>query len=914
MTTLIYDKLLEGIKVFTKGTHTDSRGHKDEYTQKDLDLMVEAFNEKVISSVPAKAGHSSEDFVAQVAKELDVPKSLIMGEGERGRGAVRFGEITKLTTNGGELYADLRLHDRIGGMIETGLFNGISLEIMKDREGKEKTYPYVVAGIALLGAQRPSLGHLPSLQAQMFEGEDGNYYEGAIYERALHYAPERDARGRFVPKNSGADNEVKDGDNIYDVAARIPDKTKPSGFSQVYARVAAPNEITARAVALRALENFLFNFGNPAGQVLGGAIAAIAVKKIFLGKPRLAPTGTVRGVGQVLKSIFEESLDMATHKDPTFSFLYGDGYDPDFLYAVQMIPPGIDEQAWRECLKEAGLAGHTDAEAYCIQKLGAVPPPGAAPGGQSTPTGASAPPGNGQPPPAGAQASPTIPPATGAVQPPQPAPMMGGAPQSIPVSVPMMATPMTPQQEGMAQGSPMQGVQPQGQGSGQTPPGMEKKEGEGEPSKDGEEKGPEGEGPPKPEEGQDPPGQQTPPTPEEEEERRRRRMSEYFNTNPIQLYDEEIQVNQLVGQDWQSVHSIEGAISGTVKPHQPLYVMAYTEDADRAREMVTLVADSSVALPLLDEMMYPRPYNIAWMGFSDTELEDPDSFDLFYGDDYQEYAIGAIGAALRRTGAQITRAANSLKGTVVTSAQQFSAMIQRLGLRANQKLTVLFEATIKRTIRMVPDALLPQSVRDAKRLIRVQGNTQEVIRDVQDLWKSGFIKAELRKISASMARADVARAAGTVPGGTLFLEEGDKMLQVNSRVEAAEKAAKDAQTEVSELKAKLRTTEYHEQVEKLTLVPGEAPIMAARLYEIETKLGQDAANEQLRSWYAEQVKGEELKVATTTLTPRSSEEVQSFEAAISKYMDDNPDATRRTAFVEIGKKHPELREATRPGV
>ena len=358
---LNYDQILEDIQVFTVGEHTDARGHKDKYTQADLELMVEAFNEKVVSSVPIKTGHSSDKFVQQVADELGIPKSLIDGEGDNRRGAVRLGEITKLHAEEGKLYANFRLHDKVGNMVNDKLFTGISSEITKNRDKNGKLYPYVLSGMALLGVQRPSLSHIPSLPSQMFEDEEGNLYEGSSYDQELHYAPERGVDGRFKRKEDPDSGREK----IYDVPIRYPDNKKSSGFSQVYARVAAPDETTAKSVALRAIENFLFSAGNPAGEIIGGAIGALVAKKIFFGKPKLSVGTSTRGVGRILKSVFEEELEQMTlRNNPEQSFLLGDGHNPDSLYTMDMIPPGINEQAWRECLKEAGLSGHIDAEAY----------------------------------------------------------------------------------------------------------------------------------------------------------------------------------------------------------------------------------------------------------------------------------------------------------------------------------------------------------------------------------------------------------------------------------------------------------------------------------------------------------------------------------------------------------------------
>ena len=122
-----------------------------------------------------------------------------------------------------------------------------------------------------------------------------------------------------------------------------------------------------------------------------------------------------------------------------------------------------------------------------------------------------------------------------------------------------------------------------------------------------------------------------------------------------------------------------------------------------------------------------------------------------------------------------------------------------------------------------------------------------------------------------------------------------------------------AEARVAELEKQLRIKEYHEQVSKLSLVSGEPTDMATRLYELEIKVSPAAATEQLRSWYSEQARGEELHSAEVILSGRNvSEEVQNFDEAVSKYMEDHPEASRKEVFLQVSKARPELREATRP--
>ena len=159
-----FDAVLQNVAIFTPGTHTDSLGTEKTFSREDLEHMVDAFNRKAPPTIPVKMGHSSDEFNQQVADAMGIPAVLAVGEGSGGKGQVRLGEITALHLNDTHLTADLRLSDKVGQLVKDKLFTGVSAEIQANRRQGEEVFPTVLSGLALLGAQRPALADLPTLQ------------------------------------------------------------------------------------------------------------------------------------------------------------------------------------------------------------------------------------------------------------------------------------------------------------------------------------------------------------------------------------------------------------------------------------------------------------------------------------------------------------------------------------------------------------------------------------------------------------------------------------------------------------------------------------------------------------------------------------------------------------------------------
>ena len=67
-----------------------ARGQKAEWTVQHLDQMVESFNKSIPGVVPIKLGHTTDKFITDIAKALDIPKEILAGEGGKGGAALGY--------------------------------------------------------------------------------------------------------------------------------------------------------------------------------------------------------------------------------------------------------------------------------------------------------------------------------------------------------------------------------------------------------------------------------------------------------------------------------------------------------------------------------------------------------------------------------------------------------------------------------------------------------------------------------------------------------------------------------------------------------------------------------------------------------------------------------------------------------
>ena len=282
-------KAVIGIEAFRIGAHTDSRGVRDTYTTDDLRKMKAAFEAGVPPMVPVKLGHTSEEFLAKVSEELGLPTSLLSGD-ETGKGAAKLGEVIAVKPQGDRLMVDITTTEgKLAELVERGFFNGVSLEIQKEREQDGKTWERVISGIALLGAERPAIPGLAPLQKATLLS-DGSKADSILCFYAEPYTRSEDyTEGSAVAPSSDASDGAPGG-KMWEVPL-----TDAVRGRRIFATVSAADEVSAKKVALRGAENFLLSAGGPLGTIIGGAMGAIIATRLVAGKPILK-LGGIKGL------------------------------------------------------------------------------------------------------------------------------------------------------------------------------------------------------------------------------------------------------------------------------------------------------------------------------------------------------------------------------------------------------------------------------------------------------------------------------------------------------------------------------------------------------------------------------------------------------------------------------------------
>lgn len=159
-------KTVLGVKIFRKGTWTDSSGTTKEFKDKDLDAIVEAFTAGVPKIVPLKCGHTSDDFNRRIAAALKVPVEVITGD--HGQGQVKLGQMISLERKGEFLVAGFdKVPEAIASLIEGGQYATVSCEV----EDKVADFGPVVTGVALLGVEEPAVAGATLERALVFGGK-----------------------------------------------------------------------------------------------------------------------------------------------------------------------------------------------------------------------------------------------------------------------------------------------------------------------------------------------------------------------------------------------------------------------------------------------------------------------------------------------------------------------------------------------------------------------------------------------------------------------------------------------------------------------------------------------------------------------------------------------------------------------
>ena len=308
MTTTIKskDKKLVKVPIFAPGHLTNSRGQEKDFTDADIKAIIDAFGQGVPPNIPIKIGHSTDEFNGKVATELELPVAVIKGEGDTGVGAIQLGEITNLALNeNGALIADMTVREGVAKMVADGFFTGLSSELQFDRKQDDKIFPTVLSGVAFLGAQRPALSDLPSLQEATMLA-DGTYADAVFFTDVVvdtDYVNADDESHFESGSTMLPPSQVGSGGGSDEKPWTVPVNDLTRG-RQVFATVSAPNEITAKRTALRVVENFLLSLTGPLGTALGVAGGTVMAARLVAGKPILG------GIKGLLKWKFEDPFDL----------------------------------------------------------------------------------------------------------------------------------------------------------------------------------------------------------------------------------------------------------------------------------------------------------------------------------------------------------------------------------------------------------------------------------------------------------------------------------------------------------------------------------------------------------------------------------------------------------------------------
>lgn len=267
-----------------------------------------------------------------------------------------------------------------------------------------------------------------------------------------------------------------------------------------------------------------------------------------------------------------------------------------------------------------------------------------------------------------------------------------------------------------------------------------------------------------------------------------------------------------------------------------------------------------------------------------------------------EYIVGAIGTASSRL-AGIGRAAQRIMGRggqaatgaggqVVNRAQDVLMVFQRMGIQATDRVTVM-----------------ARGVQGGSQ--QFAGAAQQVAMQIQQFAArtGGVIMDRIQKASGAVGPASQAVPSGAGAGGGFTEPSDNKEGQMTTpQVDEKDKVIKEQADRINALEARLNRSEYMEHTKELSLVQGTPEELADKLVTLRNAAGEEAATEQLRSWKAEQENSEVSQFGESILDAVGSPNADSFEGHVSKYMEDHPDASRREAFIAVGKAHPELRD------
>jgi hypothetical protein len=138
---------INGVEIFSTG-----KWNGDEYTQEDLEIMVDAFNETKTGARPyLKLGHDNKQ---KLSKEIQVD------------GMPALGWVERIYIKGNKLVADfVDIPRQVHDLINSRAYRKVSSEIFWNITIGEKHYKRMLAAVALLGADTPGVMNLNDILA-----------------------------------------------------------------------------------------------------------------------------------------------------------------------------------------------------------------------------------------------------------------------------------------------------------------------------------------------------------------------------------------------------------------------------------------------------------------------------------------------------------------------------------------------------------------------------------------------------------------------------------------------------------------------------------------------------------------------------------------------------------------------------
>lgn len=140
--------LLKGREILAAGVWPASQTLT--LSESDLDGIVSAFETlKLAGRVPLKLGHDGPDV-------RDDPTTQFA-----------MGWVKRIYRAGARLLADMDVPDKVAKIIDEGFLKFVSVELLQNVSAFNRTIPYVLDAVALLGADQPAVGVLKDLKASI---------------------------------------------------------------------------------------------------------------------------------------------------------------------------------------------------------------------------------------------------------------------------------------------------------------------------------------------------------------------------------------------------------------------------------------------------------------------------------------------------------------------------------------------------------------------------------------------------------------------------------------------------------------------------------------------------------------------------------------------------------------------------